>query len=473
MPDKYPTPLSKKAGTTDLFEDDRLPLLRTAAREPLPGRRNPTIGINSVAKKIGDYMPGSNFRKGGPFYVRWYYERDKVDTEDTCLEELLPKYLCLNCRAFVEVGPQTGEWKLVYDTSPTALQVFRDGSFTVGIGGKWVRVDSQEAAEEAVEFFNAAKERGYYGPGDTEPQSVVRYTLNGVIGFYAARKRLTINGSTLIPFPTGASDDPNWQPVAAPQPPSGAGEDIDLSDITEFRDRFGDSFSGGLYEFAKTLLVKFQEPQFNDSLTLADKGSQVVEVGTVFTTGSKLVKWSTSNSQNVQTNSVTFRDVTANTILASGKANNGSFSVTTQGFTVSKGLNRVYLISAVNIKGSTFSDDMTISGLYNSYYGLSTKQTLTMADILALGNAQLLNGYNRSMSGVTAGPGQYFYFCWEDNDENDQVQFVIYDGVENVRGAFGDVQRVSGNNALGQPVKMAFLRSNATQAFSNNTLEFK
>lgn len=255
------------------------------------------------------------------------------------------------------------------------------------------------------------------------------------------------------------------------QPEGGGGAAFTLSDITEFRDRFPQNFTGTPQQFITKLLKTYQAPGWA-SFLLQGAGSQTVEVGTVFGAGFKSFTWSLSNAGNVRANSIAVRDVTANTVLAGGQANTGRLSAATAAFTVGPGLSRVYLISAVNSEGSTISAELSISGLYKSYLGyVAGNGPLSVAQLVALGSGQLQSGKARTVGGVTAGAGLYTVYAWASSGSDDIAQ-VLLDGADSIRGAFGAVRYAQGPNALGAPVTMGYLISNAEKAFTGATLAF-
>lgn len=204
--------------------------------------------------------------------------------------------------------------------------------------------------------------------------------------------------------------------------------------------------------------------------TIQDQGSQDVEVGTTFSQGFKSVKWGTNNSQNVKPNSISFLDVTAVATLASGEANDGALSASTSAFTATKGQFRRYRLAGLDTKEQGFSADIVYTGYYKSYFGYSTATNLDMAGLLALGNGQLQDGRQRTVSGVTATGGAYTYYAYEVSGGD--ITNIILDGAAPVLGAFQKLPDVSGVNALGAPVTLRVYRSNAPNAFLNNTLAF-
>ncbi len=256
----------------------------------------------------------------------------------------------------------------------------------------------------------------------------------------------------------------------------GGGEDATF-DITPTNSLLGIQ-AGQLYEnvtaagLFRTMLVLYQAPAVV-GLELEDEGSRTVLVGTPFAGGNKTVTWTIANGGQVQANSLKFEDLTAAQTLLTGQANDGTATANTAAFAVTKGESRRYRLTGTNDRGEQFSGDLVINGLFNSYFGYATSKTLSMADLIALGNPVLQNGHVRTVYNVTAAQHLYTVYAWEDNGGTDDVEFVFMDGVDTIRGAFGPVQRVTGPNEMGATVTMSYIVSNSNGAFGNNFLEFR
>lgn len=138
-------------------------------------------------------------------------------------------------------------------------------------------------------------------------------------------------------------------------------------------------------------LVRYQTPGFA-AFQVAGQSSQDVEVGTSFAAGFKSFTWATSNPQNVTANSITIRDVTANTNLATGEANDGAASISTASLTATVGEFKRYRISGTNSQGGSFSADVVYSGYNKIFYG--TGAALTSAAARALSGQQLTSQGN-------------------------------------------------------------------------------
>lgn len=121
--------------------------------------------------------------------------------------------------------------------------------------------------------------------------------------------------------------------------------------------------------------------------------------------------------------------------------------------------------------GLTTGSIATVSFLYGNYFGYSTETSLiTVAQIEALGNQFLSNSRARTVNGVTANAGFYTYYAYRAGAGD--LTSIIQDGAAPVLGAFTKQSDIPGTNLNGASVTYRVYRSNATQAFTNNTLAF-
>lgn len=111
------------------------------------------------------------------------------------------------------------------------------------------------------------------------------------------------------------------------------------------------------------------------------------------------------------------------------------------------------------------------SFLYGNYFGYSSLTLLTtVAQIEALGNQTLSDSRSRTVNGVTAGAGLYTYYAYRAGAGD--LTNIIQDGAAPILGAFTKQSDIVGTNINGASVTYRVYRSNATQAFTNNTLAF-
>jgi hypothetical protein len=138
----------------------------------------------------------------------------------------------------------------------------------------------------------------------------------------------------------------------------------------------------------KQILITYQAPGFS-SFALAGTGGRTVPVGTQYPAGFKSFTWSTTNSGNVTANSLQLWDVTAQAILASNEANDGTLSASTAAFTAALGESRRYRLTGRNSNGNFFTADLSISGAYQVYAGAGSQAPTTSAQVRALPIVQL------------------------------------------------------------------------------------
>lgn len=111
----------------------------------------------------------------------------------------------------------------------------------------------------------------------------------------------------------------------------------------------------------------------------------------------------------------------------------------------------------------------TISFVYRQAIGYSTNLTITLSDIIGFGFS-LSNSRASTKSNVTAAASQYTYYAYAASAGD--LTNVIQDGAAPVLGAFTKLSDITGVNNYGANVTYRVYKSNATQAFTNNTLTF-
>jgi hypothetical protein len=124
-----------------------------------------------------------------------------------------------------------------------------------------------------------------------------------------------------------------------------------------------------------------------------------------------------------------------------------------------------------NIPAGSRAASQGINAQFKGYFGYAGSNGVkTVAQLIALGNGALQTGKSRSLSGVTAGVGNYTIYAWPSTG-SDNITSVLL-GPEEVRGAFGAVAYATGPNALGATVTMGYIISNAANAFTSASLAF-
>ena len=117
------------------------------------------------------------------------------------------------------------------------------------------------------------------------------------------------------------------------------------------------------------IFVTYLSPVFS-SFSISGQ-STVLEVGASLS-GSKTFTWATSNSSNVQTNSVQIKDVTGNVVIASSLTNDGSESVNIGTISNASPMSQAWRAEATNSNSVAFnSSNFTVTSIYPYFYGKS------------------------------------------------------------------------------------------------------
>lgn len=133
-----------------------------------------------------------------------------------------------------------------------------------------------------------------------------------------------------------------------------------------------------------------------------------------------------------------------------------------------------YRLTLTDAKQTTNLAIGTITFVYKSALGYLTVLSGTDQDklnaILAFGNTSLTNSKSRTINNITAAGGTYTYYIYAASAGN--LTSIIQDGAAPVIGAFTKLTDVTGTNSYGANVTYRIYKSNATNAFTNNTLTF-
>ena len=138
-----------------------------------------------------------------------------------------------------------------------------------------------------------------------------------------------------------------------------------------------------------------------------------LEVGASIASGSHTFTWTTSNSANVQANSVAIADTTGGTTLASGLANTGSDAISLSAITNASPATQTWTISATNTQHGDFSRTYSVAWQWRVYGGTSANPELTANQIKALADSSALQAGFAGTYPLSA--GGYKYFCYPDS----------------------------------------------------------
>lgn len=154
------------------------------------------------------------------------------------------------------------------------------------------------------------------------------------------------------------------------------------------------------------LLYPFLAPTF---FAFSFNQTSSLEIGQTITAGAKDFSWSTTNSSNVQANSISIRDVTNNVVLASGLANDGYQSIAISSITNNTDSSHTWRITGTNTQDDNFTRDFTVTWKPRIFYGESALTSLNESQIEAL----RVNTLKSSVDGTYSFEGGgYKYLCY-------------------------------------------------------------
>lgn len=160
-------------------------------------------------------------------------------------------------------------------------------------------------------------------------------------------------------------------------------------------------------EMWNALLYPYQSPGFSSFLIVGQ--SLNIEVGDEVPSGITVFNWSTSNSSNVSANTITIKDNTSSTTLASNLPNVSSTAVTINSIVNTVATSNTWGIVGFNSHNISFSDTFSVNWRYRVYYGTSASSPLSSAQIISLASSSLATTF----AGTFAfGPGDYKYFTY-------------------------------------------------------------
>lgn len=163
-------------------------------------------------------------------------------------------------------------------------------------------------------------------------------------------------------------------------------------------------------EMFDLLLYPYQSPSFT---SFGFGQTSPIEVGTTINSGSKNFTWATSNSTNIQANSVVITDFTNNVVLGTGLANDGSEALTfPTAITKTTNTSNTWKIEGTNTHATLFSRTSIINWYWKLYYGEHISSSLTTSsDILGLRVNELASNSPASYVFI-ADAGKYKYISY-------------------------------------------------------------
>lgn len=129
-----------------------------------------------------------------------------------------------------------------------------------------------------------------------------------------------------------------------------------------------------------------------------------------------------------------------------------------------------YRVLVVDAQQTTTSGSQGVTFSNTSYFGYRLTDPTSITNLEALGNESLTESKARLVSGVTATGGNYVYYTYQAGAGD--LTGCIMDGAAPVFGAFSKLADITGTNSHGATITMRIYRSNSTDAFTNNSLNF-
>jgi hypothetical protein len=202
-----------------------------------------------------------------------------------------------------------------------------------------------------------------------------------------------------------------------------------------------------------------------ETQTLREVGNKNTDVAGTITSNRSLVLI-TGYTIQINVNSAGWTNLTTVTFAGVTPKTITTYNDTSASATATSILYRVVARDEYTITtGSTY----TITLRYASYYGYSTNTSLISAQIVALGNQGLLASRVRTM--ILTAPVSYYTYVAYPASYGDLTS-AIMDGASPVLGAFTKLTAVVVTNFYGQTVSTNVYKSNATNAFTANSVAF-
>lgn len=152
-------------------------------------------------------------------------------------------------------------------------------------------------------------------------------------------------------------------------------------------------------ELWELVLAAYIPPVFN---AFAISGqAQTIEVGTALS-GTKTFTWGTTNSTLVAVNSVAIRDVTTNTLIASGLANDNTENVAIGTITNTSPISHSWRAEATDTHaGAMVSSNFTVTSLYPYFYGKVASGGVAPGSNRPTANQALINSGTKVVASST------------------------------------------------------------------------
>lgn len=197
----------------------------------------------------------------------------------------------------------------------------------------------------------------------------------------------------------------------------------------------------------KFCIPPYASPAFSSFLIQAQ--ASIIEVGVVLS-GVKTFLWSISNGFNVQANSIAIRDVTTNTLLASGLANDGNENLNIGAITNTSPMSHSWRGEGINTQSGAFnSSNFSVSSVYPYFWGTFASGGAAPGLNRPVANQSLINSGTKVVAGSSGTVNVNFNsttddYIWFAIPASNPVKTAWYVSVFN-NGSIGGSVSVGGN----------------------------
>ncbi len=216
---------------------------------------------------------------------------------------------------------------------------------------------------------------------------------------------------------TFSSWDVNLQ-AGVISPPSNIYGGMSPTNITVGGLAAGTAIAGSTYDSIIQQMTQFYFAPTFSSFSITGQ-AVLIEVG-VGLSGTKTFTWGTTNSGNVQTNSIAVRDVNASTLIGSSLPNTGSASLAIGTITNTSPISQSWRIEGTNTNsGSMTPVSFTVNSIYPVFYGKVASGGAPPGGSRPTANQTLINSGTKVLINSTgtvtlnfnSGTDDYFWFA--------------------------------------------------------------
>ncbi len=194
------------------------------------------------------------------------------------------------------------------------------------------------------------------------------------------------------------------------------------------------------------MFYPYQSPAFSSFYINAQ--STFIEVGTTIPAVVVDFIWTTTNSSNINTNSIVIKDVTSgNIVLGSSLPNTGTASLgLPNNIKKTTNTSHVWSVTGTNTHSSTFTSNFTVNWYWRYYYGFYSGSIINSTETLALQSSTLASSRAGNFI-LPTNPGglNYIYFVYPNSFG---ALTSIYDNTNsfNVTGDFTNIGTITVTN---------------------------